>query len=257
MSTQPHNPLHQLPDIPGQLVNRPYLDDLRRHTSKLFGIDVSGHREPRFPGAQPVSFNKSHLEELEAEDYYVSEKADGIRCLLLTTRNPKTKKHETFLIDRKNSYYYLNLLLPKPDNIREWQVDTVLDGELVLDVHRDGTKTLWFDLKPLHSSYNVTRVFDQIPQLKHKNDGVIFTSAIAPYAIGTCEKMIKWKPSEENTVDFKVDGPDEEGRFYIMLNRGGIDGHVLFGEFTLSEDMYKEFSEIHEFESLVNMVSDG
>ncbi|KAJ3123775.1 Dcp1p-Dcp2p decapping enzyme complex alpha subunit [Physocladia obscura] len=283
-----------LPTIPGQLVQNPYLSELQRHTSSLFGLDVSGHREPRFPGAQPISFNKSHLEELESENYFVSEKADGIRCLMLTHKNPKTHRNETFLIDRKNAYYFLDFSLPQPDDINSWQVDTVLDGELVLDIEK-GQRKLWFllfdcvilqgerliekpytkrlgrlnefvlkpykqlyresssyarklpfklDVKPLELAYHVSRVFDQIPNLKHKNDGVIFTSSVAPYSIGTCNKMLKWKPSEENTVDFKVDGPDIDGRFYIMLNRGsnaGNGGHVRFDEFTLAEDMYQEW----------------
>ncbi|KAJ3235515.1 Dcp1p-Dcp2p decapping enzyme complex alpha subunit [Chytriomyces hyalinus] len=281
-----------LPEIPGILVEGEYLSHLRRHTAALCGMEVPPHREPRFPGAQPVSFNRGHLQVLEDEFYFVSEKADGIRCLFVTTRHPTTGKPESFLVDRKNSYYYLNLPLPHPDNIQTWQYDTVLDGELVLDQHPDG-QILWFllfdcivqmgvnimdkpfhkrlgrlkehvvkpykqlyrqdpsyaqrlpfkiDVKPLQLSYNVAHVFEEIPKLRHKNDGVIFTSRDAPYTIGTCQQMLKWKPSEENTVDFKLSGPDAEGRYYLALWKGGRDGHEHFGELTLDTDMYEEWS---------------
>ncbi|KAI9341960.1 mRNA capping enzyme, catalytic domain-containing protein [Obelidium mucronatum] len=280
-----------LPTIPGIPVQGPQLTELRIHMSRLFGIEVNERRDPRFPGAQPVSFNKSHLSLLEEENFFVSEKADGIRCLLLTTRNAHTGRYDTFLVDRKNSYYKINLPLPKPDNIHEFQNDTVLDGELVLDIDK-GVEILWFllfdcvismgqsliskpytsrlgrlkehvvkpykqlfksdrryaesmpfglDVKPLELSYHVDRVFEMIPKLKHKNDGVIFTSSVAPYAIGTCQKMLKWKPSEENTVDFKLDGPDIDGRYTLMLWKGGKDGHVHFGEFTPDEELAQDW----------------
>jgi hypothetical protein len=47
-------------------------------------------------------------------------------------------------IDRKNNYYYIPIGVPQPQDLRRWQNDTVLDGELVLDVDEGGKKTLWF-----------------------------------------------------------------------------------------------------------------
>ena len=53
----------------------------------------------RFPGAQPISFAQKHIEELKNENYFVSEKADGIRCLMYTTINQERGgEAETFLV---------------------------------------------------------------------------------------------------------------------------------------------------------------
>jgi mRNA guanylyltransferase len=84
-----------LPEIPGEIIkDRWYLEQLRTKVCEL----LDGKFSPRrFPGAQPVSFNSSHLDELQQENYFVSEKADGIRCLLYTRTLPDLSV-ETYLV---------------------------------------------------------------------------------------------------------------------------------------------------------------
>lgn len=41
-----------------------------------------------------------------------------------------------------------------------------------------------------------------IPCLPHENDGIIFNNKKKEYVIGTTEGYMKWKPPEQNTVDF-------------------------------------------------------
>ncbi|KAG0164767.1 Dcp1p-Dcp2p decapping enzyme complex alpha subunit [Apophysomyces sp. BC1034] len=61
------------------------------------------------------------------------------------------------------------------------------------------------EFKEQQFTYHLDTVFNHIiPKLKHGNDGLIFTSVNAAYALGTSNKMIKWKPANENSVDFKV-----------------------------------------------------
>ncbi|KAJ3076333.1 Dcp1p-Dcp2p decapping enzyme complex alpha subunit, partial [Quaeritorhiza haematococci] len=276
-----------LPDVPGEKIDQPQLGKLRSYVAGLLGLNP--HKSERFPGAQPISFAKKHFDDLENEDFFVSEKADGIRLLLFTNPNPATKLPESFLIDRKNNYFHLDLWFPQQNDLRKAHFDTVLDGELVLDQEKDGKKTLWFllfdcivvdgkslmdrpyhkrlghlremilkpfqqlqakdpkysakhpfrmGLKKLELSYGLERVFEQIELLKHKSDGIIFTSKDAPYSTGTCDKMLKWKPSEENTVDFKIDarGPPDKHTFWLQLWRGGSE-HQDFCEFHLDSDM--------------------
>lgn len=39
-------------------------------------------------------------------------------------------------------------------------------------------------------------------KLMHENDGLIFTVDECPYYPGTCEQIWKWKPIEQNSIDF-------------------------------------------------------
>jgi mRNA guanylyltransferase len=43
--------------------------------------------------------------------------------------------------------------------------------------------------KRLELSYHLPLVFNHMKTYKHNTDGVMFTSAIAPYVLGTCDKM--------------------------------------------------------------------
>ncbi|KAJ2909198.1 Dcp1p-Dcp2p decapping enzyme complex alpha subunit [Coemansia aciculifera] len=65
------------------------------------------------------------------------------------------------------------------------------------------------EMKVFERSYGVAKVQNEIiPRLLHKSDGLIFTSVQAPYTPGTCDKIIKWKPASENSVDFKIQVAD-------------------------------------------------
>ncbi|KAJ2560042.1 Dcp1p-Dcp2p decapping enzyme complex alpha subunit [Coemansia sp. RSA 1933] len=61
------------------------------------------------------------------------------------------------------------------------------------------------EMKRFERSYAVPHLYETLmPALKHKSDGLIFTSVSAPYTPGTCHTIYKWKPNSENSVDFKV-----------------------------------------------------
>lgn len=61
--------------------------------------------------------------------------------------------------------------------------------------------------KSTQFSYGIEMMFREIiPKVKkiHGNDGLIFTCRSTPYKIGTDEHTLKWKPPEENSVDFRL-----------------------------------------------------
>ncbi|KAL2846729.1 mRNA capping enzyme, catalytic domain-containing protein [Aspergillus pseudodeflectus] len=117
-------------------------DQFRREVAELLG-----RKNLNFPGAQPVSFSRRHLMELQREDYYVCEKTDGIRCLMYFARGEPDNPEVHYLIDRKNEYRYvpgLHFPMPDDESFQSFHVDTLVDGELVKDTYDDGTQQLKF-----------------------------------------------------------------------------------------------------------------
>jgi mRNA guanylyltransferase len=244
-----------------------------------------------FPGAQPISFSEKHKQELLQRNYFVSEKADGVRLLLFST---VMKIQEQFrpvmlLIDRKNDYYKIeNYGFPSKDKSK-FLLDTLVDGELVADSNKKKMYLLLFDalmvdgkllvdraytsrlgylreivLKPylaylklkkdlrevdlgfeirqkkVEPCYKLDRVFKDVVEYNHSNDGLMFTDSEAKYSFGTCETMVKWKPPEENTVDFlvQVRKSNAQDKYYIMINHGN-KGYQIESEFVFGQDLDK------------------
>ncbi|KAH7329191.1 mRNA capping enzyme, catalytic domain-containing protein [Stachybotrys elegans] len=252
---------------PGMKTDGQLLHMMRKEVAGLLGRHQTG-----FPGAQPVSFARQHLEELTRKDYYVCEKSDGIRYLLYSTADDNGIETH-YLIDRKNDYWYITnrfLHFPLENDQSAFHTGTLIDGELVWDTMDDGTKIpkfLVFDcllmdgnnlvdrtldkrlayfkdklytpykrlfqdypterhsqpfhieMKPFQLGYGIEMMFKQVlPNLRHGNDGLIFTCRNTPYKHGTDPHILKWKPPEENTIDcrlkltFPTVEPDEEER---------------------------------------------
>ncbi|KAF8344169.1 mRNA capping enzyme, catalytic domain-containing protein [Cantharellus anzutake] len=223
------------PDIPGTLVEPEHAHHLRELVASLCRVEHT-----RFPGSQPVSFKKLDIERLHKADYWVCEKSDGIRVLMLIV--PVQAGQEICLIDRKNAYRIVpNLYFPHYGDKTRPLGHTLLDGELVLDVDAvskhetlrflafdclvcDGTnvmdrilekrygRLMNFVIAPHQNMLRElpdmarNRPFDieeDIPRLKHGTDGLIYTCVDTPYVVGTDSNLLKWKEPSQNSVDFK------------------------------------------------------
>ncbi|KAM3159609.1 mRNA-capping enzyme subunit alpha [Lachancea thermotolerans] len=128
------------PEIPGIRQPANVTQDIRLLVCKLLN---SPKPAKTFPGSQPISFHHSDIEEkLLQQDYYVCEKTDGLRGLMLIVINPVTKEQGCFIIDRENNYYQVNGFrfprLPKQSRkelLETFQDGTLIDGELVLQTN--------------------------------------------------------------------------------------------------------------------------
>ncbi|KAK0560414.1 Dcp1p-Dcp2p decapping enzyme complex alpha subunit [Tilletia horrida] len=309
-----------VPDVPGDLVRDPIIREaLRAQVAELCGLPPT---HQRFVGSQPVSFDKHSLDILRAQDYWVCEKSDGQRVLVLVTVNIHTGMQEVFLIDRKNEFRYIPGLQFPSHKPKEWHTHSLLDGELVLDLDPNTGKhylvLLLFDcivldqenlskrplvkrygrlqqffhapyerfcreneafrrnqpfkiqVKKMELSYGVVDVLlNHIPNLKHGNDGLIFTCANDPYVFGTDPKILKWKPPSENSIDFRVrlrfppdleadpEGtqPDFTAKPFFMLEQhmgdsrrggGGGEDYEFFDWMEMDDDEWEDFKRTGE-----------
>ena len=124
------------PQMPGYLIPNDEAHALKAEVATLLERD-----NLRFPGAQPVSFAREHVAELQRQEYFMCEKTDGLRCLLMLHwfEDPSGAfVPATFLIDRKNNFY--NITPPfgiphyqHPNDPDKFLFGTLLDGELVHD----------------------------------------------------------------------------------------------------------------------------
>ncbi|KAE9967237.1 hypothetical protein BLS_006510 [Venturia inaequalis] len=299
-----------VPDMPGIKADEHLAGLLQREVASLLNRDRTN-----FPGAQPVSFARSHIEELCKEDYYLCEKTDGIRCLLFCTIDEHANEIH-YLIDRKNDYYFVpGLHFPHhtDPNFAKFHSDTLIDGELVIDTYPDGRRVnryLVFDClvldkecltsrpldkrigrfaefvdKPLKALYHkfpaevkhfpfevrfkamdkpyaLEAMFNEkLPTLPHGNDGLVFTCKGTPYVNGTDQHILKWKPAEENTIDFKLRlgdfplvvfddntrGPDYAAKpsFELLIWFGG-DRHEHYGYLTVTDQEWEILKSLGE-----------
>ncbi|ELU45025.1 CEG1 protein [Rhizoctonia solani AG-1 IA] len=237
---QPHHP--PPPQIPGRLVDdKEKLIQLKRHVAGLCNVDnlrsvsiLVDYRQPNNSEAGLLEVNRGIIDRhSRASSYWVCEKSDGIRVLVLIVSFPSNDQ-EVYLIDRKNEYRQQDgLFFPHPMDPRRALGNTLLDAELVTDydpetkqvrlcaipytlrktlitgITQETLNLLAFDCIVGDAqnlmSKSLTSRYGSIPNLKHGNDGLIFTCAESGYVIGTDHRILKWKPPSENSIDFKLE----------------------------------------------------
>ena len=110
---------------------------------KLRGIqrrvqDICSWESSGFPGSQPVSMDEDNIRLLHEKPYMVSWKADGTRYMMMIQADG-----EIYFIDRDNSVFQVNgLTFPHPRDISRTIGDTLLDGEMVIDIQKDDGKQI-------------------------------------------------------------------------------------------------------------------
>lgn len=216
-----------------------------------------------FPGPQPVSIERAHMESLRKTTYRVCEKSDGQRFLFVCSRYEN--KPYCFVTNRKKDIYVLRF-----ETITDAFDGTILDGEIILNKQTRRHEFLVYDstmvcgkstmeltheqrmqealrvvefiksppdtcfvvrLKMFYPLEQFKRfVEDIVPTLSYDIDGYVFTPNDDPVTSGTHYRMFKWKEQIKNTVDFLIER-NHNRRYphkYVMKIMKGKIFKVLF-----------------------------
>ena len=121
--------------------------------------------------------------------------------------------------------------------------------------------------KQMEFGYAIDKMFNEVlPHLKHGSDGLIFTCRNSPYSHGTDQHILKWKPDNENSIDFRMhmrfpmvdpdSDEDEDGGTYpdytampqVSLSVFGGDNEqdVPYGTMTLEPHEWEKMKSLNE-----------
>ncbi len=77
-----------------------------------------------------------------------------------------------------------------------------------------------------------------IPILPHHNDGIIINTKDYPYYSGQSIEIYKWKPNEENTIDFEIQYNQKEDIYNLYVS--GKEKLIYVGNLSFKDDSDKE-----------------
>lgn len=228
---------------PHQIKDPEMVEILKKHTLMLYNLPEDMNY---FPGQLPCSLMRKDLQLLEDLDYYVAEKSDGVRCLLLIFSDGQN--YYCLLIDRGFRFYRTNLsfdaslfkdfgtlfdgeIVQEPNGFKMYIHDVIcLSGKTAvskLPYHEriklvretltfysfpsapkeDGEPSDIIQLLPkrVYPFSELNRLWlHEIPNLTHKNDGLVLTPDALPHCGRKCKELFKWKKPHEHTIDFQL-----------------------------------------------------
>ena len=192
-----------------------------------------GEVKDRFPGPQPISNRTSSIfpyYRKKRNMLYVKRLMVNDHMMVATTctkgrnemcvRQQKLSKCFQFQLHCKSSVFDGTILDGELYGDTFLVYDTVMiEGTVVghldlmkrLDAARGVMKSIIYmksdkfrlKCKTFHEMRDFGKFMDEyLPTVQQKVDGLVFTPVNEPIRLGTHETMFKWKPQEQNTVDF-------------------------------------------------------
>jgi len=118
-----------------------------------------------FPGSMPINLSKKHLSFIQQEKYFVSEKTDGIRAMLMIL-----PLQGVYIIDRRFDFY----TVPGFDSLLSIFATngiTLLDGEMITHIPSNKQMYSMFDLLALDGKIYATKPL--LERLEQIGKGVV------------------------------------------------------------------------------------
>ncbi|KAG0150959.1 hypothetical protein CROQUDRAFT_37469 [Cronartium quercuum f. sp. fusiforme G11] len=152
--------------LPGQRVTCPEtIRQLKTHRARLCNI----HSAKRFIGSQPVTLNKATLKLIQREEYWVCEKSDGMRVMVMIV-DAEQFSQQVYMFNRKDELYRLQgIRFPHYNDASHLLEDTMIDGEFVVSSNastgREFYTLLAFDCLVLANANLMKMSFDKRYQM--------------------------------------------------------------------------------------------
>jgi len=134
-----------------------------------------------FPGSMPINLGRKHLSMIGSSKYFVSEKTDGVRAMMLVHPD----YDDVILIDRRFDFYMVHY--PGLKELYASTGPTLLDGELVMHVPTSKPMYLIFDLLALNGVLLGK-------ELLHKRLEKIGTGVVGPYREAEAARKLPERP---------------------------------------------------------------
>jgi adenylate kinase family enzyme len=175
-----------------------------------------------FVGRQVVSLTMKNIGLLRRIPYAVSLKHDGERCLLITvgdTLYAMNRALNVWIVKRSDYINSISFTMLDAEYMVSDETYIIIDVVFCTSKSLEGisllermlvSETICLSLQDANNrffnqSYHVVPNVSSIPKDPKSTksiDGYVFTPLYMPYVEGTDTNLLKWKPSDQNTVDF-------------------------------------------------------
>lgn len=146
---------------PGEPTHGAITQDICRLNEALCGNRKTEKLELDFPGSMPVNLVRRNFSLLETNEYFVTEKSDGVRYLMyvVNVAGPtEPSQLHAVVMDRAKQ---ISLVLGSQQLGKALGAGTVLDGELIFHKHLGREVYLIFDILSLDGEKLMDRPFSQ------------------------------------------------------------------------------------------------